>query len=63
MRCLDTKPVGFLREIICAVVEIALVAKDVHSEVYHLHHNRAVEPFIRHQIARGVNMDGETARG
>lgn len=62
IRCKANEPIGFLREMMAAVVEIALVSAYVDSEVRHIHHYRAVEPFIRHQIAEGVNVDWNRMR-
>ncbi len=53
---------GFLREMMSAVIEIALVAADVDAEVYHTGHHSAIEPFLHHQIAQGVNTDWNRMR-
>jgi hypothetical protein len=45
-----------------AVIEIALVAADVDSEVCYVAHHNAIEPFIHHQIAQGVNTDWNRMR-
>jgi len=42
--------------------EIALVAADVDAEVNYIAHHGAIEPFILHQIAQGVNTDWNRMR-